>query len=246
MPLTLQESCDKYTRLVRSTSNKRFMTFKRFNQRYGGCLPLNALIEKQFKVSVMRAKRQNNDFIHARFLSLRELVQSVSDDSNVSVSSRDMEQHFPEKMSSLSSHPRPYKTPEEEPVETDTAIENDYEFKSKPESSTEEVDPQPSKTEITLADWKEWMNTQRQEHDKLNIKNNMIVHFVPKTLDTSVDALSLSAKLTKSVAEALSQCKPVKLRDGTTLDKEWSEQDVKAMMSSLKAKESGPFYVHLL
>ena len=50
MPLTLQESRDKYTRLVRSTVNKRFMTFK-FNERYGGCLPLNALIEKQFKVS---------------------------------------------------------------------------------------------------------------------------------------------------------------------------------------------------
>ena len=246
MPLTIQESCDKYTRLVRSTANKRFMSFEMFNKRYGGCLPLNALIEKQFKVSVMRAKRQNNDFIHARFLSLRDLVQSVSDDSNVSVSSRNVKQHFPEKMSSLSSHPRPYKTPEEEPVETDTAIENDYEFKPEPASSTEEIDPQPSKTQTTLEEWKEWIGKEREKEPKLTIKNNMIVHFVPKTLDTNADALTLSAKLTKSVAEALSQCKPVKLRDGSTLDKEWSEQDVKAMMTSLKSKESGPFYVHLL
>lgn len=32
-------------------------------------------------------------------------------------------------MTSLASHPRPYETPEAEHVETDTAIETDYEFK---------------------------------------------------------------------------------------------------------------------
>ena len=129
MPLTLRESCDKYTRLMRSTANKRFMTFEHFNKRYGGCLPLNALIEKQFKVSVMRAKRQNNDLVHSRFLSLRQLVASVEEDASVSLRAKDVSKQSPEHMTSLASHPRPYKTPEAEHVETDTAIETDYEFK---------------------------------------------------------------------------------------------------------------------
>lgn len=244
MPLTLQESCDKYTRLVRSTANKRFMTFKMFNERYGGCLPLNALIEKQFKVSVMRAKRQNNDFIHARFLSLRDLVQSVQDDSSVTVSSSDVSNHFPEKMSSLSSHPRPYKAPSVEAVETDTAAETDYEFKAQPES----VQAQPSKEKVQIdeEEWKEWVGKEREKNTKLQIKNNMIVHFIPKEPTCKEDMMELSAKLTKSTATALNECKPVKMRDGSTLDKEWSEDDVAVMMKALKEKASGPFYVHLV
>jgi len=244
MPLTLRESCDKYTRLMRSTANKRFMTFEHFNKRYGGCLPLNALIEKQFKVSVMRAKRQNNDLVHSRFLSLRQLVASVEEDASVSLRAKDVSKQSPEHMTSLTSHPRPYKTPEAEHVETDTAVETDYEFKHVPEK--EEIVPQPSKDTITLAKWKDWMAQQRKTKTKLSIKNDMIVHFVPTELDTDADPLTLSAKLTKHTAEALSQCKPVKLRDGTTLDKEWNEQDVKDIMKSLKEKKTGPFYVHLL
>ena len=90
------------------------------------------------------------------------------------------------------------------------------------------------------------MAQQRKTKTKLSIKNDMIVHFVPTELDTDADPLTLSARLTKHTAEALSQCKPVKLRDGTTLDKEWNEQDVKDIMKSLKEKKTGPFYVHLL
>ena len=58
--------------------------------------------------------------------------------------------------------------------------------------------------------------------------------------------MELSAKLTKSTATALNECKPVKMRDGSTLDKEWSEDDVAVMMKALKEKASGPFYVHLV
>ena len=240
MSLTLKESCTLYERFCRR--NKNIPTFEEFNQKHFTCLPNDKVVFKDFKASIITAKRAEGLPIRRKLPSLFKRFH-VSDNEEY----EEEDVHVAEPQKAFVSHLAPsYENGLRMNIRHNANIQNSIEQESSvPDSATETETEVEADLAWSLEAYKKELS--ESTNPKLKESNGMMIHFVPPTRCAPLEALA--CKFTKKCYETLQgkENHPLKMRDNSiwAAGANWNQDDVTAVLQMRKKKTAGPYFIRV-